>query len=245
MDATCKLEIEVLEQLVMRGWDYLNYFSSKLQQERDAVQGFIDEYMSVVEKVAVYNPYFDAATGSAQDNYFGDASASKGNVTDAYSVNHDYCAAAEQEDSYLHSNIMHEQQKLLYRQIVKKCHPDIFAAHPKSGSMTNRGEYADKMRLLQEVNDAYADGNGRKLCAIALQLIRKESSEKEYLAYLRKTYKQLAKQISSARVELEKLQTSADYQLKQKLVQANNSGVDLMRYIIRQLVFTPQSVMQA
>lgn len=198
MPAAQTLEIELLEKRILRGWHYFSRFETALQQERREVEVFLDNYM-----------------------------ARMGRVTE-YAAEHPGACRGEGGETPDSRDMLHFQQKKLYRQLVKRCHPDAVSER----------ELPERLTLLRLARRAYAEGDGQRLCALALRLERRRLPRGRYHAWLHSSDEALQAQVRRSREALQALRQSPEYRLRRKLAQAQECGMDLLELIARRLIST-------
>jgi hypothetical protein len=129
----------------------------------------------------------------------------------------------EEESPPLNSKAQEELKKL-YRKLARKFHPD-FAKDDKQREKFNK--------IMAEINEAYKNGDLETLERYMKQMeqeerIAKETPE-EKLSRLKKDYRILLDVLAKLRSELEDLEASETYKLREKVNQAKKEGRDLLQ----------------
>lgn len=115
-------------------------------------------------------------------------------------------------------NHLHAQHKMLYRDLLKLCHPDVLA-HPQAA------------QWLRQTCQAYGEGNGYQLVALRLFIWQETLGSAQYLQALRLEYGQLQSQVTETREAIQALRQSPAYRLQQRILHARRRGHDLLGYI--------------
>lgn len=210
MSSILAAEIEGLEHLNRRGWQYVSAYTARLQEESEQLRLFVQHY---VETIGSWLP----AERRKAHQPMGEPSET---------VN----ASGEGGETPEPMRWLHREQKQLYRRIAKRCHPDVVRDEAR------RDYYAS---LLQQVNTAYETADSATMQRILLQLEREAMEDEEYLAYLRENQAQLRATIASLREKIDALKQSPEYRLKQKFQEAQMEGKPLLKHIVRQLMVNP------
>ena len=197
-------EIEGLEHLNRRGWRYISTYAQRLAEESEQLQAFEREYVGIIGKWLPEMAETQADKGESLN--LDNANGEGGETPDPNAW-------------------LHQQQKQLYRQIAKRCHPDVV------GDGASRSYYT---QLLQQVNDAYANADSTTLRGVMLQLEREQRDTADYLHYLRQSHQEISSLLAELRAKILQLQQSPAYQLQQKFQQAAREGNPLMKHIFRQ-----------
>ena len=114
--------------------------------------------------------------------------------------------------------------KKLYREVAKKIHPDL---------ATDDNERQRRQQLMAEANQAYEDGNFKKLQAILHDWESSPESVKgEGISFkLIRIIRQIAQsreRLKAIQSEIEVLEQTELYQLKKKVIEAREFGQDLL-----------------
>ncbi len=123
-----ELEIEILEDLILRGWRYFTLFQTSLARDSQELDVFLNEYQQL-EGWLLSTADSGKAAGTGEGGEAPSAS---------------------------HANLLHARQKKLFRDIVKLCHPDV-AAYASSHYLHRAmdayaaGDGAALMRLQMEL----------------------------------------------------------------------------------------------
>jgi hypothetical protein len=123
------------------------------------------------------------------------------------------------------SGALPAQRKTLYRDVVKRCHPDIAAPHCR----------AHAEALLREAVQAYHMGDTVQLVSLRLKAERHAASDAHYLQFLQQEYTGLQQRVRQIRHAVETLRASPAYRLQQKILHARQAGYDLLAVIVTQL----------
>lgn len=124
-----------------------------------------------------------------------------------------------------------ESLKKLYREVAKRIHPDL---------ATDEVERQRRQQLMAEANQAYEDGDEEGLRAIlrewenSPESVQGEEIEAELLRTILKIA-QVRERLKKIEVEIEALKRSALYQLREKVIAAQQEGRDLLTEMADQI----------
>jgi len=129
----------------------------------------------------------------------------------------------KEKEKYLDRKSL-EKLKKLYRKLALKFHPD---------RAKNEKQREKFHKIFSAINEAYQNGNLNTLLKYMKQAEREEQiakeTPKEKLARLKKDYKIILGIILKIQRELEDLEASETYKLKEKVDQAKEKGRDLLQ----------------
>lgn len=124
-----------------------------------------------------------------------------------------------------------ESLKKFYREVAKRIHPDL---------ATDKEERARRQQLMAEANQAYEDGDEERLRAIlhswesSSESVKGEGVVAELIRTIRKI-SQSQDRLMAIQKEIEALEQTDLYQLKAKVITAEQAGQDLLAEMALQL----------
>ena len=124
-----------------------------------------------------------------------------------------------------------ESLKKLYREVAKRIHPDL---------ATDEQERQRRQHLMAEANQAYEDGDEERLQAILYgwesrpESVKGEGAAAELIRTIRKIA-QSQERLKTIQEEIEALEQTDLYQLKTKVITAQQAGRDLLAEMAFQL----------
>jgi DnaJ-domain-containing protein 1 len=124
-----------------------------------------------------------------------------------------------------------ESLKKLYREVAKRIHPDL---------ATDEEERQRRQNLMAEANQAYEDGDEERLRAIlhgwesSPESVKGEGAAAELIRTIRKIA-QSQERLKTIQEEIEALEQTDLYQLKTKVITAQQAGRDLLAEMAFQL----------
>ena len=124
-----------------------------------------------------------------------------------------------------------ESLKKLYREVAKRFHPDL---------TTDETERKRRQKIMAEANQAYEDGDEKQLRAIleewekSPESVKGEGIAAELIRTIRKIA-QVQERLKKIEAEIEALKRSALYQLREKVIAAQQEGRDLLAEMAAQI----------
>lgn len=124
-----------------------------------------------------------------------------------------------------------ESLKKFYREVAKRIHPDL---------ATDKEERSRRQQLMAEANQAYEDGDEERLRAIlhswesSSESVKGEGVVAELIRTIRKI-SQSQDRLMAIQKEIEALEQTDLYQLKSKVITAQEAGQDLLAEMALQL----------
>lgn len=124
-----------------------------------------------------------------------------------------------------------ESLKKLYREVAKRIHPDL---------ATDEVERLRRQKLMAEVNQAYENGDKRRLEEILEQwehspeFVKGEGIAAELIRIIRKLA-QVRERLQAIQLEIDTLKQSALYLLREKVIYAKIAGQDLLSEMATQI----------